>query len=254
MKIQILSPGSIFILIFLLGSCNRPEVVESESISGSGGQSAASELIASQNGSGANVEHEVVVEETLDAEKYTYMYVDEKGEKFWIAISKSPIKVGKTYYYRGGLLKRNFQSKEHNRVFETLYLVSDIRETPFGMGGGSAVDQALSISGDAVDEGPINVELAEGAVPISEVVSNAAKYEGKLVKVTGKCIKINPMIMGRNWVHLKDGSGEDVELTITTMENIPLGAVVSFEGIIGVNRDFGAGYRYDVIMEDAALR
>jgi hypothetical protein len=63
------------------------------------------------------------------------------------------------------------------------------------------------------------------------------------------------MIMNRNWIHLQDGSLKDktVDLTITTTENIALGSIVAVEGIITLNKDFGAGYKYDIIMEDATL-
>jgi len=63
------------------------------------------------------------------------------------------------------------------------------------------------------------------------------------------------MIMNRNWIHLQDGSTKDdkLDLTITTTENVPLGAIVAFEGKISLNKDFGAGYKYEIIMEDAQL-
>ena len=71
---------------------------------------------------------------------------------------------------------------------------------------------------------------------------------------TGKCVKVNPMIMGRNWIHLQDGSGDNLDLTITTTENIPVGHVITLEGTIALNKDFGAGYKYDIIMEEAVLQ
>ncbi|MEZ5059187.1 MAG: hypothetical protein R2879_19300 [Saprospiraceae bacterium] len=72
--------------------------------------------------------------------------------------------------------------------------------------------------------------------------------------MTGKVVKINPMIMGRNWVHLIDASVEEADLTITTQEPVPVGAIVSLEGTIALDKDFGAGYRYDIIMENAELK
>ena len=101
---------------------------------------------------------------------------------------------------------------------------------------------------------PVKVDLAEGAIPIAELMNNRGQYEGKLVKVTGKCVKVNSEIMGRNWVHLQDGSGENFDLTITTDENIEVGSVVTVEGTIALNKDFGAGYRYEVIMEEARVK
>ena len=63
------------------------------------------------------------------------------------------------------------------------------------------------------------------------------------------------MIMSRNWIHLQDGSMKDkaIDLTVTTTDNIALGSIVALEGVIALNKDFGAGYKYDIIMEEAKL-
>ena len=100
----------------------------------------------------------------------------------------------------------------------------------------------------------INVTPVDGSIKISELLSNPDKYNGKVVLVTGKCVKVNPMIMDRNWIHIQDGSGEGLDLTITTTENVSIDAIVSFEGTIALNKDFGAGYRYGIIMEKAILK
>lgn len=208
----------------------------------------------------ASAEHKVVVDEVMNTEKYSYLNVTEGEDQYWIAISKRPVEIGATYYYRGGLMKKNFYSKEHDKVFETVYLVSNIQQQPMasasGGASGSAVDRALNkIQGNAlVDDGPIEVNHTEGTVKLSELFGNMAKYDGQTIQITGKVVKVNPMIMNRNWLHVQDGSGEDLDLTITTAENIPLGHVVTLEGTIALNKDFGAGYRYDLIMEGAVLK
>ena len=61
------------------------------------------------------------------------------------------------------------------------------------------------------------------------------------------------MIMNRNWIHIQDGTADNHDLTITSQESIPLGHVVTFEGTVSLNKDFGAGYRYDLIIEDAVI-
>lgn len=195
-------------------------------------------------------EHKVVVAEALNTEKYTYLRVKENQEEYWIAITKRPVKIGSTCYYRGGLLKKNFQSKEFNRVFETVYLVGEFREegdeANAPAGGIPPATEALAP--------PKDVQRAPGAIKISELLANPSKYSGKTVKVTGKCVKINPMIMGRNWLHLQDGTAKDKDLTVTTTEMVQLGSIVTLEGTIAVNKDFGAGYKYDCILEAAVLK
>ena len=69
-------------------------------------------------------------------------------------------------------------------------------------------------------------------------------------------IKVNSNIMDRNWVHLMDGTkGPDkASLTFTTIENIQVGDTVMLEGILAVNKEFGAGYVYPVIIEKAEIK
>ena len=187
--------------------------------------------------------HEVVAEETLDTKSYTYVRVKENEESFWIAVSKTDIEIGKTYYFSQAMYNENFYSKEHDRTFDKLYLVSNLSDKP--------MDTQPAPAAEMDETG--SVAPAEGAVAISDLLANPGNYAGKLVRVSGKSIKVNPMIMNRNWVHLNDGSGKGVDLTITTQENVEVGQNLTFEGTIAVDKDFGAGYRYDVIMENASL-
>lgn len=195
--------------------------------------------------------HLVVINEVLDTEKYSYLNVSEDGDKYWIAIPRKEVQVGSTYFYKGGLLKKNFESKEYNRVFETIYLVSEVIPHPSNIAASVSIDQSKK---DEISSAPVSVDPAEGSIKLSELFFDPKKFEGKLIQVTGKCVKVNPMIMGRNWIHIQDGSGEDLDLTITTTENVNLDAIVTFKGTIALNKDFGAGYKYDVIMEMASLR
>lgn len=250
---KILGLNIVLALLLLLSSCDSgPKVIESEPAANNG--SAVDQVIPGVQAPAVAEDHKVVVEEALNTEKYTYLQVKENGESFWIAIPKTAVEIGATYYYQGGLMKKNFASREYNRVFETIYLVSGISKQPLGTGG-SAVDQALSQTQSAeATAPPTDIKPAAGAVKIADLIGNLSKYDGKVIKVTGKCVKVNPMIMGRNWVHLQDGSAKNFDLTITTNENVPLGGVVTLEGTIALNKDFGAGYKYNVIMEGATIK
>jgi hypothetical protein len=243
---------SLFIYLLMAACHPKPKLYEDDLMEGSeavGGLNKPSDISAMDDGS--LDEHKVKVEEVLNTEKYSYLYVTEDGDKFWIAIPKKDVEIGATYYYTGGLLKRNFESKEYNRVFETIYLVSDV--FPHSMSSGaSSVHDALENAEHT--HGSIDVVLVEGSIQLSELFSNRDKYQGKTVQVTGQCVKVNPMIMGRNWVHIQDGSEDGLDLTVTTAENVQMDDVVTFEGIIALNKDFGAGYKYDIIMEKATLK
>ncbi len=73
--------------------------------------------------------------------------------------------------------------------------------------------------------------------------------------VRGKVVKFNAGILGHNWIHLQDGSGGNGtnDLTITTDATVKVGDVVTMRGTVALNRDFGAGYNYPLILENATV-
>jgi hypothetical protein len=214
---------------------------------------AASQGEAASSSSLSSDIHTVKVIEVLPTSKYIYLRVSEGEEEFWIATGKQEVSVGQEYVYRGGLLKTNFESKEYNRVFDKVYLVSNIVSANHG--------KEVKIETHSKEPGlrsTVNEELTTaikipGSKTIKDIVTNASKYEGEVVQLSGKCVKINPNIMGRNWVHLKDGSYDEYDLVVTTQAPIPEGHVVTMKARVALNQDFGAGYRYDIILEDGEL-
>ncbi len=205
--------------------------------------------------------HKVEVKEVVYANSYTYLNVTENEEDFWIAIPKMVANVGATYYYDGALEMKNFESKDLNRVFETVYFVERVSEHP----ATTASAPIVSPHGDsphstgskvAANKEEIKIEGVEGSVTIEELFKNKEKYAAKEILVRGKVVKINLGIMNKNWIHIQDGTGtaSDFDLTVTTIqEDLTVGDVVTCKGVITLNKDFGAGYTYNVIMEDASF-
>lgn len=252
----------IFIAVLVLFSCKKGPKIIAETLTtnsnpvnvnnGStgifeGGYSAAN---YPTYGQGIDSEiHTVKVEEVLPTNRYIYIKVNEKGEEFWIATSKQEVMVGGEYTYTNALLKTNFESKEHNRVFDRLYLVSALMPATASAvvsgQNGSTTKANTIIPGKEV--------VVEGSVRIKEIVENPQKYNGKTIQISGVCTKINPNIMGRNWIHLKDGSKDDFDMVVTSNVDIPVGHIVTFLGTLAVNKDFGAGYKYELILENAEI-
>lgn len=232
-----------------VGCSNSPKVIAPVNSSSTAQVEAAgneSFMPASQPMTSEFAEHRIKVLEVLNTERYTYMLSEEgEQEPYWVAISNRPVQVGDEFIYRGGLIKKNFFSAEYNRVFETLYLVSEILPL-----NGMASNQ-INVNDPELTAPPKSVQPIQGAIKLKELITNADNYVGKAVRISGKCVKINPMIMGRNWVHVQDESGAEFDLTVTTNEQIQLGQMVNMEGILAVNKDFGAGYFYKVIVENA---
>jgi len=96
------------------------------------------------------------------------------------------------------------------------------------------------------------VEPCDGCVKISELLANKKSYSGKVIKVKGQVTKYNPGIMGKNWVHIQDGSEFEggFDLTVTTDKPTSVGETITFEGKVILDKDFGYGYYYSVLMED----
>ena len=111
-----------------------------------------------------------------------------------------------------------------------------------------------STTAEAVDLS--GIARAEGGKTIAEVFAGKDQLAGQNVVVRGKVVKANANIMGKNWLHVRDGSGSEGtnDLTVTTSGTMPnVGDTVVVTGPVALNKDFGMGYQYDVIIEDAAV-
>ncbi|HRD54362.1 MAG TPA: GW dipeptide domain-containing protein [Flavobacteriales bacterium] len=194
--------------------------------------------------------HTVLALEALPTSKYVYVRVREGSDEFWIATTLQEVALGRSYFYRGGLLKTDFVSKEYNRTFDRLYLVTQL--VPSDHGSGMAA-QAPAVAAAPVEGAPLPKVDVPGSTRIADIIGDAKRFAGKTIQVSGTCTKVNPNIMGRNWVHIKDKSKGDPELVITTDAPVAEGQAVTMIGTVAVDKDFGAGYRYAVLLEGGRL-
>ena len=111
----------------------------------------------------------------------------------------------------------------------------------------------VSSSEGQIDVG--KVQRAEDGKTVAEIFAGKEDLAGKQVLVRGKVVKFLPQIMGKNWLHLQDGSGSEGtnDLTVTTTGLAEVGDLVLVNGTVSVNRDFGYGYSYEVLLEDAEI-
>jgi len=197
-------------------------------------------------------QHQIKVKEVLQTGTYTYLFVNEEEEDYWMAISKTDIKVDDHLYYQDAVVMRDFKSEELDRTFDKILFVGEI--------GGVKLQEA-TVPNDSIhktltneDKKPvIKVEPAPDGITIAELFEKAADYANKKVIIRGQVVKINSGIMDRNWVHLQDGTGEsgNTDLTFTTQEEVNVGDVVTFEGTVAIDKEYGAGYVYPLIVENA---
>lgn len=97
------------------------------------------------------------------------------------------------------------------------------------------------------------IEVPDGGTSIASLYADKTDFSGKEILVRGKVVKFNPGVMGKNWIHLRDGTGVEGtnDLTVTTNSVVDVGDVVLVKGALSVDKDFGFGYEYAVILEDA---
>lgn len=198
--------------------------------------------------------HMVTAGEVIQTSNYTYVMVNEDGKDYWLAISSAEIKEGETYYWSIGDVMQNFKSRELNRTFAEIWFVQDFTDKPITAGApAQAPSKSLAGRQTAPEQTGITVAKAPGGVTIAELFAGRTGFSGKKVKVAGQVVRFSPAIMNRNWVHIQDGTrdGDNYDLTLTTTDTVSVGQVVTFEGVVSLNKDFGAGYLYDLIIEQA---
>ncbi|MBT8281089.1 MAG: hypothetical protein KJO16_05885 [Muriicola sp.] len=202
--------------------------------------------------------HKVEIREVLPANKYIYAYVEEGDHSFWIATGLKDIKKGEVYFYNESVLKTPFESKEHNKVFDTLYLVTSLTPEKHGtemhnFNTATLGDVEFENIEKKIRREQDSTAIFAGSVTVKELVENPKKYQDKKVELSGRCTKVNLEIMGKNWIHLKDGSADDFDLVITSTEVVKQGDDITIRGIVRLDIDFGSGYSYPILIENGAI-
>jgi hypothetical protein len=84
------------------------------------------------------------------------------------------------------------------------------------------------------------------------------ELKNKPVVVRGKVVKYTPDVMGKNWIHLRDGTGSAADSTndvlVTSKASTKIGDVVVARGTVRTDVDFGSGYSYKVLVDEATLQ
>ncbi|HTS01230.1 MAG TPA: nucleotide-binding protein [Thermoanaerobaculia bacterium] len=222
--------------------------------------------------------------ETMDASDYTYMRLKTAGGETWAAVNKTKVAKGDTVTVVNAMSMDGFQSRTLNRTFDrivfgvlapagaaapaagaataSLPMVSDHPPTA-GTTGGETPQQMAAQHGQAAsgpaDAPDVKVPKAEGAnaKTVAELWAERTALKGKDVVVRARVVKVNAGVMGRNWIHVRDGSGSKAaknnDLTVTTDALAKVGDIVTVSGTVSIDKDFGAGYAYPVILENAKL-
>ena len=212
------------------------------------------------------------VAETMDAGGYTYVLVDTGTNKIWAAAPQFPVKKGDAVSVSDSMPMTGFHSRTLNRDFDVVYFAGSIPVNGVDSNAPKLPPGHPAIGGDAGDKLPPNhppvtgetpppkmdftgLKPAKGGKTVAEIYVGSAKLVGESVTVRGKVVKYNADIMGKNWLHIQDGTGSvgDNDLLITSAGQAKLGDTVLVEGKVAINKDFGSGYKYRVMVEDAKV-
>ena len=200
------------------------------------------------------VAHTVVLKEVLDAGGYIYLRVMEGKTELWLAIVKVQVKVGQTYHYDDASLMKNFYSKELKRTFPEIYFLAKLSIGPAPEEQEAKLKDASSP--EAKKRQKALSQSAKTIPSIANLLENRKEYAGKKVMIKGEVTKYSSNILGKNWVHITDGPkyvGKS-DLVLTTDQELKVGDKVSFEGILSIDKDFGSGYFFQEIIEEATVQ
>ena len=198
------------------------------------------------------------VTETIDASTYTYVHLKAESDDLWVATGQVKVAVGDRIVVPLETQVDDFYSPSLKRNFPVIYFATYItregEKAPMGLPPGHNTMGRPAAAAPQVTE---KIAPPEGGQTIASVWAGKATLAGKTVTVRGKVVKFNGGILDRNWIHIQDGSGSasdgSNDLTVTTSETAKVGDVITATGTIAVNRDFGAGYSYAVILEGAKI-
>lgn len=214
---------------------------------------------APRSSAGNSVEGKVLEVKYVD--NFAYLRLQTHTGESWAAVIDAQVKEGDTVKIENAMLMENFESKKLNRTFNKI-IFGNLAGAGKSAAGYSVLGASFSVKPPAKLEKIKDVAIPKAsganAATVEEVVTKSAQLKGKTVVVRGKVVKYNAGIMGKNWIHLYDGTGstanESDDILVTTSGTASVGEIVTVKGIVNVDQDFGAGYAYKVLIEDATVQ
>lgn len=203
--------------------------------------------------------------QTMNGGGYSYIYIEQAdGNKKWVAVTQTVVKVGDQISFKPGMEMGRFESKALNRSFDSIIFSEGVLS---GASAGAVPDPGKNEGVSPGSQGAtkdkaakISVTKATGpnATTVAEAYSKSAKLNKKKVVIRGQVVKFSSGIMGKNWIHIQDGTGSEKKknhnLVCTSKTDIAdVGDVVTITGTLIKDRDFGSGYKYSVIIEDVTI-
>jgi hypothetical protein len=208
--------------------------------------------------------------EVLDGGAFTYLRLQTANGEAWAVVRSASVVKGTQVTIEDPELLQNFESKSLQRRFDAVVfgtlkgptgVIAAAGHSPHGAPPG-AVDLARP-HGSPVqprDAAAAIVAKAEGADArtVAEVYAQRLALQDRPVRIRASVTKVTPGVMGRNWIHLRDGSGSMADgsndIVVTSKEEPTVGDIVIATGVVKTNVNLGSGYAYKVLVEDGSFR
>lgn len=212
-------------------------------------------------GAAAAVQGKVL--EARNVEGYTYLKLQTATGDVWAAVPTSSVKPGARVAIGDAMVMENFESRTLKRKFDRI-LFGQIVDPATAAGAAPAASAAASphasapAAKPAVVLAPMAKASGADARTVAEVHAGMATLKGKTVSIRAQVVKVNAGIMGKNWLHLQDGTGSAAagsnDVIVTSKDTAAVGDVITARGVVRTNLDLGMGYAYPVLVEDASVQ
>ena len=199
--------------------------------------------------------------ETMEAASYTYVRLTTPQGDQWAAVPQAKIAVGDTVTILNPMVIDGFQSPTLKRKFDHILFgtLAGKAPPPAATGNphaGMPGMPGMGPTGELPPGPPVPRATGPNAHTVAEVIATKAALKDKPVTLRGRVTKYNASIMGKNWLHLEDGSVKapaEASILVTSAATANVGDVVVVQGVVRADKDFGSGYAYTVMIEDATI-
>jgi len=202
--------------------------------------------------------------EQIPVEPYVYVRLETDNGDVWAAVNQAPLAIGAPVTVYNVMLMEQFASETLKRTFARIYFGS--LDSVGGFAGepqedlgppGTSGTSVGAVPAEDANIGPVAKARGADARTIRELWTEKSHLAGATVSIRGVVVKYNPGVMGKNWIHLQDGSGDAArgthDIAITSLDEAAVGDTVTITGTVRTNRDLGAGYTYELLVEDAKV-
>lgn len=203
--------------------------------------------------------------EVREAPPYTYLRLKTEAGETWAAVTAVPVKKGAQVTVVNTLVMQDFESKALKRKFDKVVFgtlgdpnapaaaAAPTQASPHGAGGMMPAPKA-----GVATVGKVAKASGSDARTVEEVIAGKTGLKDKSVSVRAQVVRVNNGIMGKNWIHVQDGSGKAAagthDILVTSKDTVAVGDIVTVKGTVRTEVKIGQGYDYAVLIEDASIR